>query len=536
MEVLLIHQIKMPVEHKLEDLERSISKKLRLKPVEGETGVPFTFNIVKKSCDARVFTDLKIVYSVRVFIPKEKLRMDLVNGNDIMLTKVSGYIIPELSKTFHQSPVVVGAGPAGLFAAYVLAEAGANPIVIERGRMVEARQQDIETFWKEGVLNPDSNMQFGEGGAGTFSDGKINTQVKDAALRKEKIIEVFIQCGAPEEIAYSNKPHIGTDFLMKVVKNMREKIIEMGGSFRFENMMTDVLIEQNAVKGIVVNGTETIETNYLVLAIGHSARDTFEMLTHHPIPMEPKAFAIGLRIEHPQEMISLNQYGADYHHAHLPVADYKLSHHASSNRGVYTFCMCPGGYVVNSASEPGQIVCNGMSYFARDGVNANSAIIVNVGPEDYEGTGVLAGVEYQRKWERKAYEIAGSNYKMPIQLAEDFMNNKVSTAFGKVLPSCKGETTFANLNECLPVYVADGIKEGIKAFDRKIKGFARPDALLTGIESRSSSPVRIIRNELFESALIGLYPCGEGSGYAGGIMSAAIDGIKVAEAILNNEE
>jgi uncharacterized FAD-dependent dehydrogenase len=345
-------------------------------------------------------------------------------------------------------------------------------------------------------------------------------------------VETFIEAGAPEEIRYINKPHIGTDYLITVVKNMRERIIELGGEVRFGTKMTSLLIENHSITGVKLEDGTSLMSNHVVLAIGHSARDTFEQLVIQQIPLEKKAFAIGLRIEHPQELISLKQYGKSYEHPNLPAADYKLTYRTSKERAVYTFCMCPGGFVVNSASEVGHVVCNGMSNFARDEVNANSAILVNVYPDDFEGQDLLAGVEFQRQWEAKAFEIAGSDYSLPIQRVDDFVKGKVTTSFGITKPNIKGKYTFADLNDTLPEFVAEAIKEGIVDFAKKIRGFDRGDALLTGVETRTSSPIRILRDESLKSPIIGLYPCGEGAGYAGGIMSAAIDGIKVAEAIL----
>lgn len=520
-----IQQIKFKLEHTEVHIEQRICDLLRIKREE-----MISYKITKKSFDARKKLAIIIVYSVEVTL-KGELQPGVVDGNNIMLTKNERYQFPENKNPLAKRPVVVGSGPAGLFCALMLAENGYNPIVLERGENVDQRIQDVHTFFSTKVLKPNSNIQFGEGGAGTYSDGKLNTQVKDVSFRKDKIIEEFIKAGAPEEISYMNKPHIGTDYLISVVKNIRKKIESLGGEVRFNSQMTSLIIENNTIKGVLVNKQDIIDSDTVVLAIGHSARDTFKVLADQNVPMEQKAFAIGLRIEHPQEMISKNQFGKEFLHPHLPAADYKLAHRTYAGRGVYTFCMCPGGYVVNSSSELGGVVCNGMSYFKRDAINANSAVLVNVTPEDFGSDDVLAGVEFQRKWEQKAFELGGSDYKLPVQLWKDFLKGQVSEAFGKVEPTLKGQSTFADLNQCLPPYVAVAIKEGIFEFDMKIDGFAREDAILTGVETRSSSPVRILRNEAFESTINGLFPCGEGAGYAGGIMSAAMDGIKVAEQI-----
>ncbi|PKM57395.1 MAG: FAD-dependent oxidoreductase [Firmicutes bacterium HGW-Firmicutes-3] len=517
-----IEQIKMPLDHDIDDLYKLVKTIYGLEP---KTEI----KIIKKSVDARKKEAIKIVYTV-----------DLIMGasTNKKLSKLTyikempSYELKGPVKVPGKRPVVIGAGPAGLFAALILAEQGARPILLERGRPVDERIKDVKTYFETGKLDEESNIQFGEGGAGTYSDGKINTGVKDKFYRIDKILDTFIEAGAPEEIRYVNKPHIGTDYLIKVVENMRLKIIALGGEVHFSRKMTELVIEDGAVIGVKDHLDNLIATNHVVLAIGHSARDTFQRLVIDKIPMEKKAFAIGLRIEHPQEMISKKQYGLGYHHPNLPVADYKLTYRTGEGRAVYTFCMCPGGFVVNSASENGHVVCNGMSNFRRDEVNANSALLVNVLPEDFEGDDLLAGVHFQRKWEKKAFEIAGSNYNLPVQKLDDFINGRITTAFGGVKPNIKGQYTMADLNKALPDFVAEALKEGVQAFGKKIKDFDRKDAVLTGVETRTSSPIRIIRDEAYMSSVKGLYPCGEGAGYAGGIMSAALDGMKVAESIL----
>lgn len=526
MEKLRIQQIKLKLNHNKKDLERKISDILRIPTNDIES-----YKIVKQSIDARKKQDILFLYTVDVVL-KNQNKIIKVDKKNIMLTSGETYVFPTpQNKNSTEKPIIIGSGPSGLFCALLLAENGYHPIVIERGSKVDKRIEDINRFFETGHLDLNSNIQFGEGGAGTFSDGKLNTQVKDTFFRKDKILNVFIEAGAPEEIGYINKPHIGTNYLVEVVKNIREKIIHLGGTFKFETQVSDLILENQQVKGVVTTTGEIIYSKYVVLAIGHSARDTFQKLNSIGVDMEPKAFAIGLRIEHLQETISKSQYGDQYRHKNLPVADYKLTYRSKLGRGVYTFCMCPGGYIVNAASEYDHIVCNGMSNFERNSPNANSAILVNVIPEDFEGSDVLAGVHFQRKWEKAAFKAAGSNYSLPIQRLEDFINNRKSETLGIIKPVTKGKYVFANLNECLPPYVCEAIKEGIIDFDKKIKGFGDGDAILTGVETRSSSPVRILRNDQYESSIKGLFPCGEGAGYAGGIMSAAMDGIKVAEQI-----
>ncbi|MDA3845047.1 MAG: FAD-dependent oxidoreductase [Vallitaleaceae bacterium] len=526
---ITINQIRLPYNHLDNRLGETIERLLKLSGPEEI----ITIQIKKKSIDARKKQQLMYIYEVDV----ETSRDCFVDNKNIMLTKpIEQYKTPVVGLDGNTPPVIIGTGPAGLFCALILAEAGLRPIVYERGSAVEERINQTETFFKTGQLDLQSNIQFGEGGAGTFSDGKLSTGVKDKFGRKEKVLNTFYEAGAKDEILYSNKPHIGTDYLITVVANMRRRIIELGGEIHFNHFMEDILIEDMTVKGLVVKSDEAkeISVNQLVLAIGHSARDTFTMLSEKPIEMEPKAFAIGLRIEHPQVMINESQYGKDRDRSFLPAADYKLTYRTHKGRGVYSFCMCPGGYVVNSSSESGHAVCNGMSYFARDAVNANAALLVNVGIEDFGATHVLAGMEFQRKWEKKAYELGKSNFSLPVQTLKDFKLGKVTKHLGSVKPSVQGKSEFADLNECLPEFVSEAIKEALPEFDTKIKGFDRNDAILIGVETRSSSPVRIVRNEEMISNIAGVYPCGEGAGYAGGIMSAAIDGIKVAEMIIQS--
>ncbi|GKX30064.1 oxidoreductase [Vallitalea longa] len=524
--MLRLQQIKLPLDHKEIDIYNKIKKELR---IVDET--KFSYKIVKKSIDARKKNDIRIVYTVDIKIKNEGRILKNKKIRSVSLVSSKKYKFPNKNTDLNNRPIIIGSGPAGLFCGLILAENGYLPIILERGKDMDSRIKDVEQFVLTAKLSTESNIQFGEGGAGTFSDGKLNTLVKDKFLRNKKVLEEFVECGAPEEILYYNKPHIGTDYLRKVVKNIRNKIIELGGDVRFNSKVTSLMVDNDSIAGVIINDDEKILSDKIILAIGHSARDTFSMLKDNKILIEKKPFAIGVRIEHPQELINKAQYGNSYENKNLPVADYKLTHHCKNGRGVYSFCMCPGGYVVNASSEENRVVTNGMSNYLRDAENANSALLVNVTPMDFPEDDVLAGVAFQRKWEELAFMAAGSNYNIPVQKSIDFINNRISTEVGKVKPSLQDNASLADLNECLPYYVCDAIKEGIAAFDNKIKGFGLDDAILSGVETRSSSPIRIIRNKDFESNIKGLYPCGEGAGYAGGIMSAAMDGIKVAEAV-----
>ena len=476
--------------------------------------------LLKRSVDARKG---KVQYICTFGF--ECLDETLLKGKQVSVVKPYQYIIPNkiISHT-----LVVGSGPAGLFCAWLLAKSGSKVTLIERGYEVEKRSQVIEQFFNEGIFDEKSNVQFGEGGAGTFSDGKLTTGIKDDRVRQ--VLETFVYYGAPKSILVDAKPHIGTDYLRIVVKNMREDLIKMGAQVLFETQMTDIKIEDNQVKAIEVNHQRWLSCDQLVLAIGHSARDTFELLYHKQFLLEQKPFSVGFRIEHPQSMINEIQYHQDA--KYLKAADYKLSYHTASGRGVYTFCMCPGGQVVGAASEKNRLVTNGMSYYARDKDNANAAILVNVGPQDFQSDHPLAGMYYQQNLEHRAFVLGGSNYHAPISLFKDYKENTISQKFGEVLPTYQPGVTFANLNDLLSTELNEALKEGITYFGSKLKGFDRDDALLTAIESRSSSPIRILRDGALQSNFKGIYPCGEGAGYAGGIMSAAIDGLKVAEMIL----
>lgn len=525
---------KLPVTEETRKVDYAAERVLLLKELLKILRIPeadlLDFHIVKKSIDARKKEDIKYIYVLAAKVKKEnQILRKLKNPNVCVYERKHYSFTPTGTKKLKHPPVIIGMGPAGLFCALELAKAGMKPIVFERGKAVEDRVLDVEHFWKTGELNTESNVQFGEGGAGTFSDGKLNTAVKDPTGRVQKVLDTFVEYGAPQEVRYLNKPHIGTNRLQGIVKNIREEIIALGGQVHFSSKMTDIVIEDGKVTGVVINDKETVPCEALVLALGHSARDTFSVIHEKGLDMQKKAFAIGVRVEHPQDLINKSQYGSEF--ALLPTADYKLTHQASNGRGVYSFCMCPGGYVVNSSSEEGRLVVNGMSNYERDARNSNSALIVTVTPDDFMGDSVLAGVEFQRKWEETAYKAGGG--KVPVQLYGDFIENRVSTEFKTVKPCIKGETAFANVRECLPPYVSETIIEGMTAFDKKIKGYDDKDAIISGVETRTSSPVRIVRNEAFESNIEGIFPCGEGAGYAGGITSAAMDGIKIHEAVLN---
>ena len=523
--MIKINQLKLSIEHSKESLEDKIAKTLKI-PKEQI----LHYEIAKRSIDARKKNEILYIYSIEVEVTNEKKIIDRCKNQNVVLTKKTVYqTIKDGTQPMKHRPVVVGTGPAGIFCALKLAEDGFKPIVIERGEDVDKRVETVNTFWKENKLNNESNVQFGEGGAGTFSDGKLNTLVKDVTGRNTEVLRMFVEHGAPTEILYLNKPHIGTDRLRGVVKSMRNRIIQLGGEVRFKTKLTDIQFEKDQVTSIEVNGRETIPCDVLVLAIGHSARDTFEMLYKKQFDIKSKPFAIGVRMEHPQEIISKSQYGDSY--TKLPAADYKVTHQTSNGRGVYSFCMCPGGFVVNASSESDRLVVNGMSNYDRDEKNANSAIIVTVNPEDFDEDSPLAGMEFQRKWERLAYEEGKG--KVPVQLFGDFEANRPSTKLGSMTPNLKGEYTLGNVRNCLPEYVCESIIEGVHAFDKKIRGFSKADAIMLGVETRTSSPIKMIRNEAFEANIAGVYPCGEGAGYAGGITSAAMDGIKVYEMIVH---
>ena len=516
--MLKITNLLLPIKYTSQDIKNEIKKKLCV----GDYDI-LSFEIIKDSIDAHRRGQIHRCVSVSVSLRGEKRFYD-VKG--VEKYEKFQYEYPPVSR-LSKRPVVVGSGPAGLFAAHILAVCGAMPILIERGMDVDSRRKAVEGFFTNGKLDTQCNIQFGEGGAGTFSDGKLNTGTKDP--RQRKVLEEFIKHGAPEEIGYLGKPHIGTDLLSGIIKNMRNEIISLGGEVRFGCRLEDIYVKDNTLVGIKTNRGD-IDTDKVILAIGHSARDTVKMLHCHNVLMERKSFSVGVRIEHPQKLIN----EALYHSFsdRLPSADYKAAVHLKDGRGVYTFCMCPGGSVVAAASEENQVVTNGMSNFARDGENANSALLVSVLPSDFEGEDVLSGIEFQRKLEKAAFYMGGGNYFAPVQTSKDFLNGEKSVSLGNVNPTYPIGVTCSNLKQLFPEFITNALKEAIPLIDRKIKGFALPDAVLTAVESRSSSPVRIIRGDDFQSSVKGLYPCGEGAGYAGGIMSAAVDGIRVAEYIL----
>ncbi len=524
--MLQISQLKLKIDHTEKDLYKLAAKTLKISEQDIKKLV-----ITKKSIDARK-EDIYFVYQVEVMVADEEKKAARLKTPNITIAKKNAYHFkPSGENRMSARPVIAGFGPAGLFCGLLLARFGYRPVIIERGEAVENRVRTVESFWNGGKLNTQSNVQFGEGGAGTFSDGKLNTLIKDAFGRNHFVLQVLAEHGAPEEILYLNKPHIGTDKLRDVVKAIREEILSLGGEVRFNTCLTNILTEGGKVTGIEVNHRELLACEVLVLAPGHSARDTFQLLYDKGMKLTPKAFAIGVRMEHPQELISRNQYGSRFDK--LPPADYKLTHNAVNNRGIYSFCMCPGGFVVNASSEEGHTAVNGMSNHGRNERNANSALIVTVKPEDFQASGIenypLAGVEFQRVWEAKAYE-AGKGL-IPVQLYGDFKRNKASTGFGEITPNLKGGYNLSNLRDCLPDYVSAALIDGIGAFEKKIAGFSGEEAVLSGVETRTSSPLRMERDEFFESSIGGIYPCGEGAGYAGGITSAAVDGLKVFEAI-----
>jgi uncharacterized protein len=530
--MIRITELRLPIDHPPEALEAAILKRLHLAPKDLNT-----FTVFKRSYDARKNVALAFIYTADLSV-KDEAGVLKQFSNDI-------HVRPSPDTSYHfvaeapegigfgelLRPVVIGFGPCGIFAALVLAQMGFKPIVLERGKQVRERTQDTWGLWRKNILNPESNVQFGEGGAGTFSDGKLWSQIKDPKFYGRKVLNEFVKSGAPEEILYVAKPHIGTFRLVGMVEKIREEIISLGGEIRFSQKVIGFDIQNDHIQGVKIEGHENLSANHVVLALGHSARDTFQALHDAGVYMEAKPFSVGFRIEHPQSLIDKARLGPHAGNPMIGAADYKLVHHAKNGRSVYSFCMCPGGTVVAATSEPNRVVTNGMSQYSRNERNANAGIVVGITPEDYPG-GAMAGIEFQRAIESKAYILGGSTYEAPGQLVGDFLAGKPSTEFGSVTPSYKPGVHLTDLADSLPAYAIEAIREAIPAFEKQIKGFSMKDAVLTGVETRTSSPLRITRGPNFQSLNIkGLYPAGEGAGYAGGILSAGVDGIKVAEAV-----
>ena len=534
--MLRINELKLPLDHPKAALREALLARLGI-----DAGALLGFSVFKRSYDARKRSAIVLIYSIDAELRDEAAVLArLKHDAHVMPAPDTSYQFVAGGEQLqghdaNERPVVIGTGPCGLFAALILAQMGLRPLILERGKVVRERTVDTFGFWRKRELNPESNVQFGEGGAGTFSDGKLYSQIKDPKHYGRKVLTEFVKAGAPEEIMYVSKPHIGTFRLVKMVEQMRENIIALGGEYRFSSKVVDVDIERDGatgqVRGLVLASGERIATRHLVLAIGHSARDTFEMLYQRGVYIEAKPFSIGFRVEHPQSLIDAQRFGPNAGNKILGAADYKLVHHASNGRSVYSFCMCPGGTVVAAASEPGRVVTNGMSQYSRNERNANSAIVVGITPADYPGH-PLAGIELQRRLEEGAFALGGGTYDAPGQLMGDFVKGRASTEFGSVVPSFKPAVRLTDLAGALPDYAILAMREAFPAFDKQIKGYYQHDAVLTGVETRTSSPIRITRGKDLQSLNVaGLFPAGEGAGYAGGILSAAVDGIKVAEAV-----
>ncbi|MDL2284300.1 NAD(P)/FAD-dependent oxidoreductase [Oxalobacter sp. OttesenSCG-928-P03] len=527
--MLRLTEIRLPIDHSEKALRTAILERLG---ISGDALHEYT--IFRRSHDARKRNAIVFTYTIDVVVQDEAAVLArLGDHKHVKPAPDTTYrFVARVSEPPVSRPVIIGCGPCGLFAALVLAQSGFCPIILERGKAVRERTKDTFGFWRTRKLDPESNVQFGEGGAGTFSDGKLHTQIKDPKHYGRKVLTEFVTAGAPPEILYAAKPHIGTFRLVKVIENMRETIESLGGEFRFESRVDDLIIENGHIRGVLLADNTRIESEHVILAIGHSARDTFRMLYDRGVSIAPKPFSIGFRIEHPQSLIDQCRLGPNAGNPLLGAADYKLVHHCKNGRSVYSFCMCPGGTVVAAASEPGRLVTNGMSQYSRNERNANAAIVVGISPEDFPGH-PLAGMELQRQLEEKAFELGGGTYDAPCQLVGDFLEGKPSTQLGSVTPSYQPGVKPCDLSQALPEYAIEAIREALPAFDRWIPGFTMHDAVLTGIETRTSSPIRITRNpdDLQSVNVVGLYPAGEGAGYAGGILSSAVDGIQVAEAV-----
>lgn len=528
----------MPLAHTKEELDAKIRKSLHL-----EKGDILSQQIIKKSIDARKKPEISVIYTIDISVKREKQILQRMmskrsGGMQVQKADECVYRFPASgSEPLYKQPVIIGTGPAGLFCGYFLAVHGYRPILLERGKEITYRKKDVEAFWEKGVLAPDSNIQFGEGGAGTFSDGKLNTLVKDKYGRNKEVLRLLVRAGAPEEILYDAKPHIGTDILIRIVENMRKELLFHGAKVYFDSKVTNIVIKDDRIKELVINDKLHLSADIVVLAIGHSARDTFHMLYEKGVPMEAKSFAVGLRVEHPRKMINQIQYGVEEDEK-LPAASYKLSMQTKNGRGVYSFCMCPGGYVVNASSEPGRLAVNGMSYSGRDGANSNSAVIITVTPKDFESAHPLSGITFQRRLEQKAYETGQGD--IPVETYGDFKEAVTGQPAPKSVmiqkypdfkPSMKGAYRVSPVHEILPEPLRLSFIEGMEQFDKFLPGFGDSNVYVSGVESRTSSPVRIHRDDTGQSAVRGLYPCGEGAGYAGGITSAAMDGILIAEKI-----
>lgn len=527
--MLRLTEVQLPLDHDEAAIQQAILRKLRISESELRG-----FTVFRRGFDARKKSAIQLVYTLDVDTTKEaELLKTFAKDPHVGLTPDTEYkFVGQAPADLKQRPVVIGTGPCGIFAGLILAQMGFRPIILERGKAVRERTKDTWDLWRQRNLHPESNVQFGEGGAGTFSDGKLYSQVKDPKHYGRKVLQEFVKADAPPEIMYVSKPHIGTFRLVKMVQQMRATIEELGGEFRFQTKVTDLDIEDGRVCGVALENGDYLSTQHVVLAIGHSARDTFEMLHKRGVYLEAKPFSLGFRIEHPQSLIDKCRFGPNAGNKILGAADYKLVHHASNGRAVYSFCMCPGGTVVAATSEPGRVVTNGMSQYSRNERNANAGIVVGITPADYPG-GPLAGIAFQRLWETRAFELGGGTYDAPGQLVGDFLAGRPSTEFGSVIPSYKPGVHLTDLATALPDYAIAAIREALPSFDRQIKGFSMNDAVLTGVETRTSSPLRIKRKEddLQSLNTRGLFPAGEGAGYAGGIMSAGIDGIRVAEAV-----